>query len=210
MSLKNIFFKDDETGDPKSPVKSEVGKTVNPVISTPVTPTFSGIQGMVNEKILSGLKDVIKKNNITGIDYYEFSQNVEQLNNIIPDDKTKFAAAYASLITSGGVTKAVLLSSIDTYLVVIAKEKENFAIDLKKRYDDIVGKRTQGITDAQKRIGDLQKELTSLSQFVIEETQNVQQEELKLKQVESNFEASIAHLIACLNSDKEKINLYIA
>lgn len=209
MSLKHVFFREDTAGN-QPPVKSDVGKTAQPVIQPAITPTFSGIQGMVNEKILSGLKEVIKKNNIPGIDYYEFSQNVEQLNNIIPDDKTKFAAAYASLITSGGVTKAVLLSSIDTYLALLGKEKENFSIDLKKRYDEIVGKRTKGIADTQKRIEELKAELTKLSQFIIEETQNVQQEELKLKQVESNFEASIAHLVTCLNSDKEKINLYIA
>jgi len=92
---------------------------------------------------------------------------------------------------------------------MINKEKEVFTLDLKKRTDETVGKRTKAVQDAQKRIADLQKELTNLSQFVIEESQNVQQEELKLKQVQSNFDASIEHLLNCLNSDKEKINLYI-
>ncbi len=209
MSLKNLFFK--EEGGQPAPAKADAGKTATSV-EAPIalTPTFSGIQGMVNEKILSNLKDVIKKNNITGIDYYEFSQAVEQLNGIIPDEKTKMMAAFSTLKTSGNVTKAVLMSSIDTYVGLINKEKEIFAVDLKKRADENIGKRKKGVEDAQKRIAEIQKELTQLSQFVIEETQNVQQEELKLKQVESNFDASITHLLACLNSDKEKINLYIS
>jgi hypothetical protein len=207
-TLKSLFIKDD--GEQKPPQKAEAAKAATVSEPTILPPTFSGIQGMVNEKILANLKEVIRKNNISGIDYYEFSQAVDQLNNIIPDDKTKFAAAFATLTTSGGVTKAVLLSSIDTYISVINKEKDIFALDFKKNAEEKVGKRTKGVQDAQKRIAELQKELTNLTQFVIEETQNVQQEELKLKQVQSNFDASIAHLLACLTSDKEKINLYIS
>ncbi|MFA5366711.1 MAG: hypothetical protein WC333_02405 [Dehalococcoidia bacterium] len=206
MGFKSLFIKED--GDQKPPEKTTGAKTA-PVNNEPLPPTFSGIKGMVNEKMLSNLKDVIRKGNLSGVDYYEFSQAVEQLGNIIPDDKTRFAAAFATLISSGGVSKATLLSSIDTYIGMINKEKEVFSVDFKKRADETVGKRTKAVQDAQKRIAELQKELTNLSQFVIEESQNVQQEELKLKQVQSNFDTSVEHLLNCLNSDKEKINLYI-
>jgi hypothetical protein len=213
MSVKSIFFRDDEGQKPSS--KADASKTSKTTDSaapatTTLPPTFSGIPGMVNEKILNSLQDVIKRNNIPGIDYYEFSLAVSQLNNIIPDEKTRFQAAYATLKSSGEVSKTVLMTSIDTYSNLISKERESFTADLKRRYDENVGKRNKGIGDAQKRITDIQKELTSLSQFVIEETQNVQQEELKLKQIESNFEASITHLLTCLTSDKDKINNYIS
>jgi hypothetical protein len=206
MSLKSLFIK--EEGEPKpSPKTGKASEVATPVAPLP---TFSGIQGMVNEKILSSLKEVIKKNNITGVDYYEFSQAIEQLNTIIPDEKTKMLAAFATLKSSGDISKTVLISSIDTYISLIAKEKEGFSLDLKKRYDETVGKKKKGIEDAQKRITELQKELTDLTQFTIQENQNMQQEELKLKQIETNFEASITHFLTCLNSDKEKINLYIS
>jgi predicted nucleic acid-binding Zn-ribbon protein len=208
--FKSIFIREDETKSTDG--KGAATNTVQqPVIQPEIQPTYSaGVQGMVNEKILQSLKEVIEKNNITGADYYELSIAVGQLTNIIPDEKTRMLAAFSTLKTSApDISKEKLLSSIDTYVQLLNKEKESFSADLKQRFNDSVGKKTKAVADAQQKLIDLQKEQTTLNQFIIEESQKAQQEELKLKQVESNFNATMAHLLGIMEADKLKITQFI-
>jgi hypothetical protein len=208
--IKSIFFREDE--NKPSDEKVAAANTVQqPVIQQEVQPIYSaGVQGMINEKILQSLKEVIEKNNIAGADYYELSVAVSQLANIIPDEKTRMLAAFSTLKTSApDISKEKLLSSIDTYVKLLNKEKETFSADLKQRFNDSVGKKTKAVADAQQKLLDLQKEQTTLNQFIIEESQKAQQEELKLKQVESNFNATMAHLLGTLEADKGKITQFI-
>jgi hypothetical protein len=208
--FKSIFIKEDEKKS--SEVKGAASNPVQqPVNQQNIQPIYSaGVQGMINEKILQSLKEVIERNNIAGADYYELSLAVGQLSNIIPDEKTRMLAAFSTIKTSApDISKEKLLSSIDTYIQLLNKEKESFSADLKKRFNESVGNKTKAVADAQQKLLDLQKEQTTLNQFIIEESQKAQQEELKLKQVESNFDATMAHILGTMEADKVKITQFI-
>jgi hypothetical protein len=208
--IKSIFFRDDENklSDGKQTPSNAVQQSA---IQPEVQPIYlGGVQGMINDKILQSLKEVIEKNNIAGVDYYELSIAVGQLTNIIPDEKTRMLAAFSTLKTSApDISKEKLLSSIDTYIQLLNKEKESFSADLKLRFNESVGKKTKAVADAQQKLLDLQKEQTSLNHFIIEESQKAQQEDLKLKQVESNFNVTMTHLLGVMNADKLKITQFI-
>jgi uncharacterized coiled-coil protein SlyX len=212
MNFKSLFFKDDGT----EPIKaSDASKAAQPVsanapISTPAA-TFNNpmtINGAVDEKMYKAIMDVLDRTNIPGPDYYELMKALEAMNSIPMDERTKFLSAFATLSTQGS-TKKIILNAIDTYLKEIEKERLDFQTDMTNQYNSNVKSRQDLIVKTQKQIDDLNAKLAELNTLIINTSQESASEDLKIKSISANFEATLNYVVGRINADKDKIIQYI-
>jgi hypothetical protein len=208
FSFKNLILKDDGTAPaPEAPKANQpatpVGNVYVPQAST------TSVQGVVDNKYVDLLESVIEQNNIPGQDYFEFKQATENMKAIVMDEKTKFQTVY-QILSLQGCKKDVLISSIDTYIKVIQKEKANFDAEMKSAYDQKVQAKLAEAEKAKKELEAITKKVTELNNTIIALSQAAQQEEMQIRATESNFKASAELIVNEMVADKEKINLYIS
>jgi len=167
-----------------------------------------GIVGVPDDKFIQMLENVITDNNIPGLDYVEFKQALDNMKDVPIDETTKFITVF-SILKSQGSTKEKLLTSIDVYIDIINNELLTFNNELAETFKENVENKKLKITQSQEKIIVLSNEIKELNEFVMVSTQEVQQEEMKLKMTESNFKQSVDKVISTLSNDKQKINNYI-
>ena len=204
--LKGLIFKEDTTAT--TPATQSVAGSPVTTVPSPVVSTVS-VQGVVDNKFVDMLEGVIKQNNIPGQDYFEFKEAVENMKSLPMDEKTKFQTVH-SVLSLQGCKKDILLSSIDTYVGVINKEKANFDAEMKSAYAQKVQSKLNEVENAKKELESFSKKLAELNSIIQSKSQEAQQEEMQIRATESNFKASADVIISEMISDKEKINNYIA
>lgn len=207
----SLIFKDEEqpivpsTEQPKPEVKA----TGLPIQSAPVQgvtpPTVTGVP---DEKFVEMLEKVITENNVPGLDYVELKQALDNMRALALDEPTKFVTVF-SILSAQGCTKESLLSSIDKYSGLIIKEQEGFQAELTETFNEKVESKRKKIQESQEKVVELSNKIKELNDFIITATQEAQQEEMKLRLTEANFNQSIQKVLSVLNSDKEKITNYI-
>jgi hypothetical protein len=212
--LKNLIFKEDPNKDVKGATTPTTPAANQPALSnvqsadpTGVVQTNS-VQGVLSDKILQKFSDVLDKANIPGQDYYEFRKSLDQMANLPMDEKTKFLSTYA-VLSSQGCTKDVLRSSIDKYITVIGEERKTFTSELEKLSAQKVQSKLDAVAKAQKDLLDLQQKMSEVNTFIINTQQEAQQESLKLKTTEANFNVTADFVMNKLAEDKQKIEMYI-
>lgn len=212
MGILDLILKPSEE-TPQNPVteqsKVEVKTPVPPIQSVPsqgiTTPTINGV---ADDKFVKMLEGVITENNIPGLDYFEFKQAVENMKALPIDEATKFITVF-SILQGQGCTKEILLISIDKYVGLINKEHETFNGELADTFKEKVESKKAKIEQSQQKIVELSNQIKELNDFIITGTQEVQQEEMKLRLAEANFKQSVDKVVSVLTTDKEKITNYI-
>lgn len=169
----------------------------------------STVAGVESEQIVKMIKKVIEDNNIPGIDYFEFKQNIESMNSIAIDEKNKYLSTF-TILSNQGCTKNTILSSIDTYVGLINKERENFRGELQNEYSEKVEKRQDEVAKAELQIKELNDKIIELNSFIVTTKQEIANESNRIQITEANFNKSIESVIGELNQDKEKITNYIS
>lgn len=212
--LKNLLFAEDSatksgSNEPAQPSKNPQMETTPDAVSPMSRPTQPIMVGVADDRFVEMLESAIEAANIPGLDYLEFKQAVAKMSNLAIDEKTKFLSAYASFELQG-CGKDTLVSSIDTYINVANNEKEMFNNELaNKLKTDVTDKRSQ-IEKNQESITRLNEQILSLNTENVKLSQEANQSEMELKMVESNFNQSVASVIAKMESDKQKLITYIA
>jgi len=204
MGFKDLFFKSEEPKEllitpESSPIQPQ--KIVQDV-------TYPQINGVPDDKFINMLKKVISDQNMSGVDYFEFKQGLDNMSNLPIDETTKFVTVY-SILSGQGCSKETLLKSIDNYVNVINNEHETFKAEMTTTFKEKVENPKSKIEDAQKKIIEMSDKIKELNDFIISTTQEVQQEEMKLRLAEANFKQSVEKVTSDLTSDKEKITNYI-
>lgn len=209
MGFMDLIFKaDEQTVQPISP-EQKPKPTGLPVQNVPVQGfTPPTVNGVADDKFVKMLEGVISDNNIPGLDYFEFKQAVDNMKSLPIDESTKFLTVY-SILLGQGCTKEVLLNSIDKYVSLINKEHETFNNELSETFKEKVESKKTKIEQSQQKIVELSNQIKELNDFIITGTQEVQQEEMKLRLAEANFKQSVEKVVSVLTTDKEKITNYI-
>lgn len=206
MGFASLFFKDEESTKPvevPQPKPQSSGILTSQPISVQgiSTPTINGI---ADDKFIQMLENVITENNIPGLDYFEFKQAVDNMKALPIDEATKFLTVF-SILKAQGCTKDGLLSSIDKYVDLIKKEHENFNSEMGDTFKENVENKKVKITQSQEKIVELSNQIKELNDFIMTGTQEVQQEEMKLRLADANFKQSVDKVVSVLTTDKEKI-----
>lgn len=198
-----LFFKDEKPKDEKP--KEEKQESA---VKTPTITNVIGNLGIVDNKFIAMLQDVIAQNNIPGQDYFEFKQAIDAMANLAIDDKSKFVTAN-SIFAAQGCDKNVLLTSLDKYISIVQNEQISFDAELEKQYETRVKSKLKQVDDAKLELEKLNAKIIELNSFVLKVSQEAQQEDGELKNTAANFKKSCDVVLNNLLTDKEKINNYI-
>lgn len=77
-------------------------------------------------KISDKLTQAMAENNLDGIDFFEFRKTLDALEGVIPDEPTRYKAAFGSLVAQGGKPEQITQTA-DHYLKVLESKGEGFA-----------------------------------------------------------------------------------
>jgi hypothetical protein len=210
--LRNLVFQDDGTSEPTP--KADANSAFKGPANVPTTnvQNFSAtqnVQGVVDNKFIDTLTGIIEQNNLPGQDYFEFKQAIENLKSMAGmTDQQKFQTIYA-VLSNQGLTKAILLSSLDKYISIIQNEKTNFDDQMEAQYKDRVTSKLAEADKSKKELETITKRMGELNTIILNLTQEAGAEEMKLRATEANFKASADVIVNEMLSDKEKINNFI-
>lgn len=200
-----------EAPAPEAPVATG---TPNPSTSITTAAVNSSPAGMIDPQMLEMLDSAIAEANQDGFDYFEFA---EAMNNLpgLPEPQ-RFKAVFTTA-KAMGVTQEKLVSSVEYYQEVIAKEQLNFqqhveaktATEITARQDQKT-QNEQAITEAQEQIIALNQKVAELQQENIQLDTEMSQETIKINNTSRAFEATFNKVNERLENDKSKIQSYLA
>lgn len=132
-----------------------------------------------NDRFVQYFEKLFREANLPGPDYFEFSKMIEAMKSI-PDEKARYAAAYAGLNVQG-LDKAKLLSTATEYLRILHADAANFGntvdaalqekVFLKKQ---AMGEKTAQIEQLSKQINELHTQIEILQHEISENEEKIE------------------------------------
>ena len=145
--------------------------------------------------------------NIPGPDYFEFSKMVAALK-AVPDELSRFCAAYAGLQVQG-LTKEKLLSTAEEYLRVLDADAGRFHSTVEAAFQEKVHGKKAEAEEKSRRIGDLSKEISDLQGQITALQLEIRESEQKITGRSGDYTAESAARKQQIAADIEKIKQYI-
>lgn len=209
-NIKSLFIVPEEEVGKKSEKTNDSKPTTTPA---PVnTPT---VQGSFEDKIAESLFKALEKNNIEGVDYFEFKNSLKSLISLPMDEGTRFRSAFATASTMG-LTIDILKSSAQHYLKVLEDEKKIFVQSVENHNNTNVIAKRKEISSLDEQVKEKSHQISKLTQ----EIQKHQQQIDKLKQeitaakdqivnTEANFNNTFNTVTKEIKEDISKIENYL-
>lgn len=154
---------------------------------------------------------LFEQSNMPGPDYYEFCKVQETLEAHIPDEKTRFSAAFASLSIQG-LTKNKLIEAAGYYKEIIVADKQKFEKVLdQKNHSDLETKKNavaaleKKIVDHSELIRNLTKEISDAQVQIAAGKNEVAEEEKRLSSNKNGYNIACEAMLNKINSDILKI-----
>ena len=135
-----------------------------PVVGQPIVNSDGTIQGQLDNKLFELLCDVVEESNIPGPDYVELTKAAQNdsMKAAIPDENARLMAAYISMkATAPQLNRGVVLGSIDTYVGILEKERQNGLGELQTQWIENVENPEKEVIKAQEDIAKLQQEMNN-------------------------------------------------
>jgi hypothetical protein len=216
--LTSLFVEMDKEPDKTEDVKVEKPKkgriSTVPPVPTPTVPIITSAS--VNDDMAKVLNSAIEGASRGDFDYLKFRNALAALASAPLPEPQKFQTVYATASTMG-LTKEKLVDSIDFYQGVIDKKKTEFADEVQAMLAQEVGTREktkaqkeQEIADLQEKIRQAQASIAETQQEILTVTTEINEQNLRIQQTSSAFEATFAFVSGKLQEDKAKIQTYIA
>jgi hypothetical protein len=168
-----------------------------------------------DQKIEDKLKTTLKAANLPGPDYFEFKQQLDVLKNVIPDERTRFAAAFSSL-TVQGIDKNKILESAHHYIKLLGSENGKFEGAIASMSDDKVGlkeKESRALLDEnsglQKQIDELGRKISENSARITVLGGEISQAKQEIEGAKQRFQFTLSSVIDDIQKDADKVNAYI-
>lgn len=205
--LTGLIFKEGEpnSNDVQSSEGGKTGPQVNPVQNFTST---QAVQGVVDNKFIEVLTQIIEENNQPGQDYFEFKQAIENMKSMAMNDQQKFQTVF-TVLGLQGCTKEILLSSITNYIQLIQGEKTAFDQEMDIQFKTKVKDKLTEIENSKNELEQISKRMTELNSKILTLQQDAGAEEMKIRATEANFQASADVIINEMLGDKEKINNFL-
>lgn len=192
-----------DVGEDKKSSSAEVkpaDASFAPVATTPVTPA--------TEQRFAGYFDKLFGDaNIPGPDYYEFARMIGAMQ-AIPDERARYAAAFAGLQVQG-LDKEKLLSTANEYLRVLAADADQFQKTVDTALQEKVHQRSAEAEEKSQRIQALSQEILQLQQQIGVLQKEVAEAKEKLSVSTNGYAAESERRKQQILTDVEKIKQYI-
>lgn len=214
-TIANAFVEvqDDATQTVENGVKQNEStpQTVNPLITVEQTTSNSdgAFQGQLDNNLFEMLCDVVEESNIPGPDYVELTKAAQNdaMKTAIPDENARLTAAYISMkATAPQLNRGVVLGSIDSYVDILEKERQNGLKELQQQWVENVETPEKEVLKAQEDIMKLQQELQSKIQFVAEQKTKIADSKNEHNIKKANFNYTFDVFIKKLKDDKVKLD----
>jgi len=151
--------------------------------------------------------NLFREANIPGPDYYEFARMISAMQ-AIPDERSRYAAAFAGLQVQG-LEKEKLLSTAGEYLRVLAGDADRFGSTVETALQEKVHSRTAQAEEKNKRIQVLSQEIVELQNQIATMRSEVREAKAKLEANSNAYAAESERRKQQIQGDIEKINNYI-
>jgi hypothetical protein len=145
--------------------------------------------------------------NIPGPDYYEFARMTGAMQ-AIPDERARYAAAFAGLQVQG-LDKEKLLSTANEYLRVLTADADQFQKTVDTAMQEKVRGRSAEAEEKSKRIQVLSQEILDLQQQIGALQKEVAEAQEKLDVSSSGYTAESGRRRQRILEDIEKIKQFI-
>jgi predicted nucleic acid-binding Zn-ribbon protein len=205
-------FVDFEETPSSTPATSSTPKATFVAGPSP-TPASTTLTAEEIEKYSAHFDSLMDQANLPGPDYFEFAKALETLDKIIPDEKTRIAAAYATLSAqSKGLTKTVLVDTAGQYIKVIEKDRQGFEDALKTKLQGVVDTRKKAIDDLAASIEGSHKQIAEIQKRIVEDEQRMKtlneeaaSAEMRIRKNEGAYLRACDAMIGKINNDIQKI-----
>lgn len=214
-SIKSAFVTEvEDTPQATEPVKN---KTVQvPQQTTVVFPTnvtvSKVIEGQVDDSLLQKLCQAMEDSNLPGPDYLELKNvaNNDEMKRAMPDESQRLMVAFITMKSGNpDMTKERVITSIDEYIKMMESERSVGHNQLQTIWDEQVESKKTLVSDAEKRIAELQAELQEKVQFVQTMNNEIAAASNQCNINKANFDATVDFLVRNLSDDKTKLNLIL-
>jgi len=175
--------------------------------STPVPATkMASVAGI--EKFKQYFDKLFNDANLPGPDYFEFAKMTQAMM-AMPDEKARYAAAYAGLSVQG-LDKSKLLETAAAYVKILETDAANFSSTVDAALAEKVQAKQQNITDKEKRIEQLSREIADLQNQVQLLHAEVKENEEKIESSTGGYKTASENMKQQILLDIEKIKQHIS
>lgn len=193
-----IEIKDDEKKETeKIPEQAPAYK------QSPITESHN----QVDEKFRQYFDKLFRESNIPGPDYFEFAKMTEAMQSM-PDESTRYAAAYAGLSVQG-LDKQKLVSTAEQYIRLLETDASNFLSTVDAALKEKVHQKKAEADEKNKRIQQLSQEIQALQEKVVALQQEINENEEKIETNTGGYKIASELMKKRIFSDIEKIKRYI-
>jgi hypothetical protein len=161
----------------------------------------------VNSKFTEHFNKLFAEANMPGPDYYEFSKMIDVMH-AIPDDKSRYCAAFAGLQVQG-LDKQKLLSSTAQYLQILEDDTATFHHTATAAFKEKVDAKKEEIENAKLEMQKLSQQIVALQEQVAQLTTEIAENEAKISANTSGYDDAAQSCKSRLLQDIEKINQHI-
>jgi predicted nucleic acid-binding Zn-ribbon protein len=161
------------------------------------------------------LMKAMESNNMPGFDYIEYKQSLRALLSMNMDESTAFKSAFATASTMG-LTKQKLLETATHYKQILQKEKGQFDVALKNRFQQRVGAKIEENKQHEGRLKQIEDQIKRLEKEILEVKKQItsndkvrEKENTKLTVQQDNFEQTYVRIQGEIDKDTSKINQFI-
>jgi hypothetical protein len=150
---------------------------------------------------------LFSEGNIPGPDYYEFSKMIGAMQ-AIPDEQSRFYAAYAGLHVQG-LEKEKLLSTAAEYLHILSADASHFQATVDNALQEKVHGKAAAAEEKSQRIRSLSQEIIGLQQQIAALQAEILEDKGKIEASSTGYSAESQRRKTRIQDDIEKIRHYI-
>ena len=200
---------------PKNNKKEIIFQKVNLPVTTNTGSSANSANGEVNQDIFNELCRIIDENALSTTNYLDLKKNIESLKTILTSVNLNdlIKAAFVNLkSTNPSFSKDTVSSSIDYYIKIIAKQKNDGINILVQQKKEKVDSPLSKIDEIKNTIRDLEKQRDNISLDITNKTNEIHkiQNEVKnqediLSKKEADLNTTIDYMNKLLVEDKNNI-----
>lgn len=176
-----------------------------PVYSETTAKTYQPVER--DDRFIKYFEKLFRDANLPGPDYFEFSKMIEAMSSI-PDDRSRYIAAFAGLSVQG-LDKAKLLSTAGEYLRILTADAANFSSTVDAALQEKVFLKKKETDEKAIRIEQLKTEINELYRQIELLTGEIRENEEKIESNSGSYKRESETMKMRIAKDIEKIKQHI-